>query len=66
MSSQRRGPASASTYFPPPTLREDVIVVDSEDDMYIDDSDDGKENVPLSAQSWTTDDEDVEVIDISD
>jgi len=45
-------------------LREDVLVVDSDDDMYVDDSDDGKENVPLPARTRTVVDEDV--IEISD
>lgn len=68
VSSQRRS-TSTHNYSPlQPILHEDVIVVDIEDDMYVDDSDsdEGKENVPLSARTWAVDDEDVEVIDISD
>jgi hypothetical protein len=67
--SSQRSSTSTHHYSPlQPTLHEDVIVVDIEDDMYVDDSDsdEGKENVPLSARTWAVDDEDVEVIDISD
>jgi hypothetical protein len=64
---RRMAPAPAPSHrLYSPNLREGVIVVDSEDEMYVDDSDGGKENIPLSAQTRPMDDEDVEVIDISD
>lgn len=65
--SRRTTPAPAPSHrLYSPSLRESVIVVDSEDEMYVDDSDGGKENISLSAQTRPVDDEDVEVIDISD
>lgn len=65
--SRRTAPAPAPSHrLYSPNLREGVIVVDSEDEIYVDDSDGGKENIPLSAQTRPMDDEDVEVIDISD
>ena len=70
ISSQRIGPRPSSTtrrHSPLQSIsKKDVILIDCEDDMYVDDSDEGKENVPLPARTWVVDDEDVEVIDISD
>ena len=70
ISSQRIGPGPSSTtrrHSPLQSIsKKNVILIDCEDDMYVDDSDEGKENVPLPARIWEVDDEDVEVIDISD
>ncbi|KAG2367879.1 hypothetical protein BDR07DRAFT_206764 [Suillus spraguei] len=61
---QRRapGPASARCQHVPSTLRENIIDVESDDSMYVDDSDDGKENVP----TWTRAVVDEDIIVISD
>lgn len=61
-SSHRRapGPASARRQHVPFTLREDIIDVESDDSMYVDDSDDGKENVPTRTREVV--DEDIIVI----
>lgn len=61
-STRRRAPvpASARRQHVPPILREDVIDVESDDSMYVDDSDDRKENVPVRTRAVV--DEDVIVI----
>lgn len=61
-STQRRAPvpASARRQRVPTILREDVIDVESDDSMYVDDSDDRKENVPIRTRAVV--DEDIIVI----
>lgn len=61
-STQRRAPvpASARRQRVPSILREDVIDVESDDSMYVDDSDDRKENVPIRTRAVV--DEDIIVI----
>ncbi|KIK41906.1 hypothetical protein CY34DRAFT_179634 [Suillus luteus UH-Slu-Lm8-n1] len=63
-STQRRAPvpASARRQRVPPILREDVIDVESDDSMYVDDSDDKKENVPIRTRAVVEED----IIVISD
>ncbi|KAG1804983.1 uncharacterized protein HD556DRAFT_1327705 [Suillus plorans] len=61
-STRRRvpGPASARRQYTASTLQQDVIDVESDDSMYVDDSDDGKENVPTRTRVVV--DEDIIVI----
>jgi hypothetical protein len=63
-STQRRAPvpASARRQRVPSILREDVIDVESDDSMYVDDSDDRKENVPIRTRAVVEED----IIVISD
>ncbi|KAG1887012.1 hypothetical protein F4604DRAFT_1719583 [Suillus subluteus] len=55
-------PASARRQHVPSTLGENVIDVESDDSMYVDDSDDGKENVPTRTRAVVDED----IIEISD
>lgn len=56
------GPASARRQHVPSTLGGNVIDVESDDSMYVDDSDDGKENVPTRTRAVVDED----IIEISD
>jgi len=56
------GPVTARRQHVPSTLRENIIDVESDDSMYVDDSDDGKENVPTRTQAVGDED----IIEISD
>ncbi|KAG1821673.1 uncharacterized protein BJ212DRAFT_1332853 [Suillus subaureus] len=59
-------PASVRRQHVPSTLRENVIDVESDDSMYVDDSDDGKENVPTRTRTRTRAVVDEDIIEISD